>query len=273
MQTTHAGGALHYQIVDQRLPWAERDETIVFHHGLGACAAVWSGWFSALAERYRLVALDMRGHGRSPAPDSWDCSVEALVEDLHAVADIAAGERFHLVGESIGGTVALAFAAAYPGRVHTLTVSNGAHRGAGIENLSPWAEIIDAGGMKAWSEHMMHMRFVAGAISAPMWRWYEAQQSRCNAGTVLKAAAVLVATDLASRLERIQMPVLLMHPDASPFIPVSVMDELRRALPNARLSVFPGARHGLPFSHASACARQLVGFLLQCERTADAAAR
>ena len=57
------------------------------------------------------------------------------------------------------------------------------------------------------------------------------------------------------------MPVLLMHPDASPFIPVAVMGELNEALPRSRLRVFAHARHGLPFSHAAECARELVAFI------------
>ena len=76
----------------------------------------------------------MRGCGRSdiPAADfAW--SLDLLVEDLFAVADAAGLKQFHLVGESIGGTVALAAALARPERIATLTVSNGAHLGASIQ--------------------------------------------------------------------------------------------------------------------------------------------
>jgi pimeloyl-ACP methyl ester carboxylesterase len=55
--------------------------------------------------------------------------------------------------------------------------------------------------------------------------------------------------------------VLLLHGDSSPFIPVSVMADLKSRLPDARLQVFAHARHGLPFSHAKECARVLRGFL------------
>ena len=56
---------------------------------------------------------------------------------------------------------------------------------------------------------------------------------------------------------------LLLHPDSSPFIPVAVMADLQRKLPNAALQVFPDTRHGLPFSHAEECARALRRFLEQ----------
>jgi len=104
---TTGQGSLFYEIVDQVAPWGERREAILFHHGIGASAAIWTGWFPALQEAHRLVTFDMRGYGRShiPAADfAW--SLDLLVDDLFAVADAAGLQRFHLVGESIGGTVA-----------------------------------------------------------------------------------------------------------------------------------------------------------------------
>jgi pimeloyl-ACP methyl ester carboxylesterase len=208
-----------------------------------------------------MLRLDMRGHGRTPVPAAYPWTIDALVDDLLAVVDAAALARFHLVGESIGGTAALAFAARHPQRVRSLTVSNGAHRGAGIRNLAPWREIIEHGGMSAWSAHMMQMRFFEGAIPGNLWQWYETQQARCDAATVLALADALAAADLSAELPAVAMPVLLMHPDASPFIPVAVMGELNEALPRSRLRVFAHARHGLPFSHAAECARELVAFI------------
>ena len=67
--------------------------------------------------------------------------------------------------------------------------------------------------------------------------------------------------NLTSELARVACPVLLLHPDSSPFIPVPVMAALQRALPNARLQVFAHARHGLPFSHTAECAAAVAHFL------------
>jgi pimeloyl-ACP methyl ester carboxylesterase len=127
-------GSLHYEIVDQVAPARVPREAILFHHGIGASAGLWAAWFPALADAHRLVSFDMRGYGRShiPAADfAW--SLEQMVDDLFAVADGAGLQRFHLVGETIGGTVALAAALARPQRIATLTVSNGAHLGASIQ--------------------------------------------------------------------------------------------------------------------------------------------
>jgi pimeloyl-ACP methyl ester carboxylesterase len=259
----HNGAAIHYDVTDQRLPWLRdgADDAIVFHHGLGACADVWLGWLPAVCERHRVVRLDMRGHGRSPVPHGYPWTMDALVDDLAAVVDATGLGRFHLVGESIGGTTALMYAARHPQRVRTLTVSNGAHRGGAIKNLDPWARIIADGGMAAWSAHMMQMRFHAGAIDDAAWRWYEAQQATCDQDCVVPAANALYGADLSPQLGAVTMPALLLHPDASPFIPVALMAELNDALPDSRLRVFAHARHGLPFSHAKACSEEFAAFL------------
>jgi pimeloyl-ACP methyl ester carboxylesterase len=85
------------------------------------------------------------------------------------VADAAGAHRFHLVGESIGGTIALLAAIRRGKQLLSLTVSNGSHLGGSIQNIDNWREIIDRGGMPGWSRHMMGQRFFDGAISREQW--------------------------------------------------------------------------------------------------------
>ena len=256
-----AGGAIAFEVIDHVPPWLYPAPTVLFHHGIGARSACWDGWTPALAGRHRLVRFDMRGHGESPLPAGFRWSLSALVDDVLAVADATDTECFHLVGESTGGTVALALAARHPERVLSVTVSNGAHRGGSIRNLEPWRRIIREEGMAAWSAYMMDQRFFEGALTGEMRRWYETQQAGADPDAVLGVAAMLLTVDLLPELDRVSCPVLLLHPDSSPFIPVQTMAELKRALPDARLQVFAHARHGLPFSHAAECAAAVAGFI------------
>ena len=142
-------GKIHYEVIDLAAPWERTGETIIFHHGIGASAGIWQEWLPELIDRYRIVRLDMRGYGRShiPAPgDKW--SPEVFVEDLLAVADAVGPQRPHLVGESIGGTIALYFTLRHRDRVATLTISNGADRGAPLQKVNEWQEQLDRHGVK-----------------------------------------------------------------------------------------------------------------------------
>jgi len=255
-------GSLHYEIVDQVASGREPRDAILFHHGIGASAGIWRGWFPALADAHRLVNFDMRGYGRSHIPSAdFKWSLEQMVEDLFTVADAAGLRRFHLVGESIGGTVALAAALAEPTRIATLTISNGAHLGASIQRVEAWRRQLDEGGVKVWSDAFLRDRFHDDALSPDQRAWFAAQQEKWPQESILNALRVLIGTDLSPRLKDIVQPTLLLHPDGSPFIPVPVMAELHRLLPDAELNVIGHSRHGLPYSHASLCASLLRAFL------------
>jgi len=257
-----AHGTLHYDVVDQVVPWQTGGDPILFHHGIGAGAELWAGWRSALADRYRLVAFDMRGCGRSNVPAAdFKWSLDLLVDDLFAIADAAGLRRFHLVGESMGGTVALAAALARPDRIATLTVSNGAHLGASIQRVEVWRRQLDEGGVKGWSDAFMPDRFHDDALSPDRRAWFAAQQEKWPRDSILNALGVLVGTDLTPRLGEVRCPTLLLHPDGSPFIPVPVMADLHRRLADAELNVIGRSRHGLPYSHADRCAALLRSFL------------
>ena len=115
-------------------------ETILFHHGIGACAEIWAGWLPTLVDPIAssastCAAAGVRTFRRRISPGRsicWSriCSPSPMPPGL---------QRFHLVGELIGGTVALAAALARPQRIATLTVSNGAHLGASIQASRPGA--------------------------------------------------------------------------------------------------------------------------------------
>ncbi len=115
---------------------------------------------------------------------------------------------------------------------------------------------------------MMPKRFFDDALSPEMRSWYEREQTGANADFVLRAVRLLVGADLSRELGRVNMPVLLMHGDSSPFIAPGVMAELKAKLPDARLQVFAHARHGLPFSHAAQCAQTVRQFLDQVSKAA-----
>jgi pimeloyl-ACP methyl ester carboxylesterase len=90
-----------------------------------------------------------RGSGRSRFVD----------DDIVAVAHAAGAERFHLVGESFGGTASLHLAAPTGSPVLASACVSTAHCGASIQLVRQWREDLRTRGMKAWSDEMMDRRF------------------------------------------------------------------------------------------------------------------
>ena len=184
-----------------------------------------------------------------------------MVADLLAVADAAAAERFHLVGESLGGTIALYAGLRRPDRVASITAISCGHRGSGIANAREWEGLIADHGMGAWSAQMMRHRFHEGALSPERHAWFEAQQARHPPEVVLGLMRMLLAMDLTEELPSLNRPVLLLGSDGSPFVGPAMTAEMHRLLPDSEMQVFAGTRHGLPFSHARQCAAVVADYL------------
>jgi pimeloyl-ACP methyl ester carboxylesterase len=89
---------------------------VVLHHGLGADLEVWRAQIDHLRGSHRVLAFDMRGHGRSPRAAGY--TVDALVADLEEVT--AGLPKFWLVGHSFAGVVLTAFAGRHPERLQGL---------------------------------------------------------------------------------------------------------------------------------------------------------
>jgi|1185.fasta_scaffold307646_2 3-oxoadipate enol-lactonase len=94
---------------------------VVLSNSLGATRAMWDPQVPALAERYRVVTYDTRGHGASPAP-AGPYTLDDLVDDLAALLDEVGAQRAHVAGLSLGGMTAMRLAAREPARVHRLAV-------------------------------------------------------------------------------------------------------------------------------------------------------
>jgi pimeloyl-ACP methyl ester carboxylesterase len=260
-------GPLHYAVDDPLAPWVREPETIVFHHGVAADLHLWSRWLPTLAPRYRLLRLDMRGYGGSvPRAAAHEPDLGQLCADLEQVVTHAGLTRFHLVGESLGGTVCLDYALRTPQRVISLTLSNAADHGGYLGNVRGWRDIVAEHGQAGWAERMMDWRFQPGALPEPQWQWFHAVHAGCDMQLTLDLADLLLDTDLRGRLPELQPPALLLCPDASPFVPATLMARMHEAIPDSRLQVFADSKHGLPLSHGEACARVLARFLDRLER-------
>jgi len=131
---------------------------VVLTHGLGDCAELWSPLAGALADRYRVVSWDMRGHYRSEAPeDLSQYTQDIVVEDLRALCDHLGIERAAQGGHSLGGYTALRFYEKYPERVAALILHG---TGPGYRNpdgSQAWTDQL--GKLAAWQES----RFDRGA--------------------------------------------------------------------------------------------------------------
>jgi 3-oxoadipate enol-lactonase len=261
---------LNHVVTDLRPPWTRKageGQPVIFHHGVGVNLDIFAEWVPIISARHPVVRLDVRGFGGSVVPpESHVWSVTELIADVLEVVETAFGTaRVHIMGESLGGTVALAAGLEHPHRFLSIAMSNAAIKGGQIGYAPGWREEIARIGLKGWSDKLMQMRFVPEAVTPQALTWFSAEQEKSPPHVVIALGELLVRTDLSEKLSALRLPLLYMMPDRSPFVSLAQASVLTALVPHAEVAVFPGARHGLPFSHARECARTLLAFLARVE--------
>ncbi len=257
-----ADGQLWYDVIDLTPPWMSEPETVLLHHGVGIDHGIWCRWLPVLSGRLRIVVMDMRGCGRSTKSSGdrgW--SMEGLARDVLAVADAAGAQRFHYVGESLGGALGYYLAIHHSARLHSLVACTAPHRGDAVRGLSKWRGLVESGGMAAWSEMMMNSRFVPGALDDRASHWFLDAQRACDPDALLGQAGMLRALDLSDGLPDIVAPTLMIGGDSSPVLPPVVLADTHARIPGAALRLFSGARHGVVLSHGTQAAQAMLDFL------------
>lgn len=132
LEAKYASPSSHYLDLGDGLRIHYRDEgprdapALVLVHGFAASLHSWEPWRARLGDRYRIVTLDLPGHGLTRAPEGHRPSTAASVKIVDRLTSKLGVERFVAGGNSMGGGVALAYALAHPDRVRGLVLVNAA---------------------------------------------------------------------------------------------------------------------------------------------------
>jgi 3-oxoadipate enol-lactonase len=161
---------------------------------------------------------------------------------------------------SFGGTISLVAATGRSEVLGVVTCST-AHVGGSLGHVTGWRQAIAEYGIASWSLDMVDKRFSPGQTDDAHRQWFNEAQLASDAETILALADILVGFDHTAKLDEIECPVLLIHPDSSPFIPLSVAVTLKEGLPLGELMVIPGARRGIACSHGATCSKAAIAFM------------
>ncbi|MDO4321300.1 MAG: alpha/beta hydrolase [Lachnospiraceae bacterium] len=115
---------------------------LILLHGNGESLAYFENQIEYFSAKYRVIAIDTRGHGKSPRGEA-PFTIRQFAQDLRDFMDLHSIEKAHILGFSDGGNIALVFALKYPGRVERL-ILNGANLDA--SGVKPSVQLpIEAG--------------------------------------------------------------------------------------------------------------------------------
>ena len=241
------GVRLHY------LDWGRSDaRALLVLHGGSAHAHWWDLFADAVADEYRVVALDLRGHGDSRRPEPAAYGIDDYVADVVALVGALGLPRLSVIGHSMGALVAAAYASAAAVPIEALVLvdirirpSRGGKRY--IDRLRQWPHPV----FPSRAEGIRRFRLLpSGTAAAPEVLAHVAghglrdlADGRATPKFERAALSDAAVRDISGDLQRLRCPILYIRGAESIFVPRSALEELRVAVPSADTAEVPGAHH------------------------------
>lgn len=233
---------------------------VVFAGALGTDLTIWDEVVAALPGRFRLIRLDMRGHGQSDVPPG-PYSMGALVRDAEAVLDALNVRDAVFVGLSVGGLIAQGLAVKRMDQVRALVLSGTAPK---IGTKAGWQEriaTVRAKGLPALTDDLMARWFSrrerAEGGDLPTRLMVERQDPEGYAGV----CAAIAGTDFITPTSGLRLPALVMVGSEDRSTPPDLVRELADLIPGSRFELLRGAGH-LPCVDSPALFTEKLGQFL-----------
>lgn len=262
-------------------------DVLVLVHGSNASLHTWEPWVAALGDTYRVVTLDMPAHGLTGATPEADYSPAGMAAFTHEVVRKLGIEKFTLGGNSMGGSVALNYAVAYPDDLEGLILVCS----SGIAREETEASEGDA----ARSFSLVNMPVVSQALRwlTPRFIFEDGLRGVFVDQSIVTDAMVdryielnvMEGTRDATRIRfgiqrtpvpddvvrALEVPTLVMWGDKDPLIPVSVGNRFDALLPNSTLVIYENVGH-IPMEEVAEVSASDVRAFMEATKVASAPA-
>jgi 3-oxoadipate enol-lactonase len=222
--------------------------TVCFAHALAADSGMWAEQVPALvAQGYRVLRVDMRGHGGSAAPDG-ETTLDQLAGDIAAVIDALGIARVHFVGLSIGGMIGQALALRQGPKVASLMLCESppaspprvaqiwAPRIAAVRAANACEPIADAT-MERWLSPAFRAREPA------RWRQIRDTVAATDPAGYLGGIHALSNFDFTKELPSLRIPAMALYGEDDAASSAEENERLAALIPGGRFVPFAGARH------------------------------
>jgi abhydrolase domain-containing protein 6 len=268
------------QVGDHRIVYSEggEGEPVVLLHGFGASADSWNRLAKPLTKRYHVIAPDQPGWGASTRIESASYGYSAQVERLHQFLSALGLKRVHLVGHSMGGFIASAYAARYPDEIITLGLI--APHGMVEPVASELANDVAKGDnwlvatTRPEFDRLLNNVFAKRPYAPRSVLNYLAAHTIRNSSKSAKIFAEMQTNDppLADRLANITAPALIIWGDQDRVLHVSCADLFRQGIKSSEVMIIPSSGHMPLVENAGACSRAWLAFAGKSREARGAAA-
>ncbi|MCR9094083.1 MAG: 2-succinyl-6-hydroxy-2,4-cyclohexadiene-1-carboxylate synthase [bacterium] len=250
---------------------------VLILHGFTGSAESMACVAAPLAADYRVVRLELVGHGESDAPDDVaPYAMDVCTRQVASAASALGLERPHLVGYSMGGRTALATAVAFPGRFASVSligatagIADEADRAARIAADEALADRIEDEGLEAFVDHWMALPIFAsqsrlGPDFLARARAERLRQRPKGLANSLRGMGAGAQAPVWEGLEHVTAPVLLVAGGEDAKFR-AIADALAAPMPDARIEIIEGVGHAAHLEDVNAFGDVLRAFLAEIE--------
>lgn len=238
---------------------------VLFLHGLGSSTRDWELQIPAFSEEYRVITVDVRGHGQSDKPPG-PYSVRQFSEDTAAFMQALDAAPAHVIGLSMGGMIAFQLGVDHPELLRSLIIVNSApsFKPRDLkEKLAAQQRIllVRLFGMKKIGE-VLAKRMFPKPEQAPIREIFVQRWAENDRQAYLEALKAILNFDINDRIGAITAPTLIVSADDD-YIPVTAKEAYAAQMPDARVVVIPDSRHGLPVEKPDEFNQAALAFLAE----------
>jgi 3-oxoadipate enol-lactonase len=222
----------------------EHAPPLVLSNSLGSSLAMWDAQAPALAERFRLIRYDIRGHGQSPVPPA-PYSIDDVGRDLIELLDHLEVEKAHVVGLSLGGMTGMWLGINAPERVDRLALLCTSAKLGPPETWADRAKLVREEGTEAVAEAGVG-RWLTEPFrhdNPDITRDLEAMIAAIPDEGYAACCGVIEHLDLTAELPSIAAPTLVIAGAQDPATPPEHAERIAAGIPGARVEVLDPAAH------------------------------
>lgn len=259
LEAKYATPPSHFVMIDGvRMHYRDEGEgpVIVLLHANYSSLFMWQPWALALRDRYRVISVDLPAHGLTGPEPNNDYRLERIQQLFELFIDERQLERFALAGSSIGGTVAMRYAAEHPERVSELVLISPGSLEARVRGRTTAVDIPRIFNVIAYITPRSFTRYLlANDYGDPtklderiVDEWYAMWRREGNRLAMLELLRQYVSGGVEDKIRAVRAPVLLLWGEANRRVPLALAYETQALLENAaevRLATLPGVGHML----------------------------
>jgi 3-oxoadipate enol-lactonase len=226
-----------------RLDGSAGRPVVVLANSIGTDMHMWDSQIPALAEHFRVLRYDMRGHGASDVPEGA-YAIDRFGGDVIELLDALGIQRVHFIGLSLGGFVGQWLAIHKPERIDRLILSNTAAYLGPTEQWDPAiAAVLEADNMQETAETFLRNWFPPHLLEAqsPVVEKFRTMLLETDRRGIAGSWALVRDTDMRRTIELISRPTLIIAGEHDLVTTAAHGKAMAATIPNARLLVLPAA--------------------------------